>query len=201
MSQSPLRLILASQSPRRRELALAAGWDVVVAVPPAAAEDHALPRQPNEDIPAYVTRLARIKAAAVAERNPDKDRPILACDTVGEIDDLPLGKPQDISDARRMIMTISGRYHRVFTGVSLWLPDTTNSSGWHCQESCAKSIVYLEPMSNENVEAYLATGSWKGKAGSCGLQDGLLPLHLTSGSADTVIGLPVALVESLFNQR
>ena len=200
MSQSPLRLILASQSPRRQELALAAGWDVVVVAPPEAAEASALPRQPDEDMPTYVTRLARIKAAAVAECSSGRDRAILACDTVGEIDDQALGKPRNIIDAHRMIAAISGRSHRVFTGVSLWLPAASSPPCWHQREACAQSGVFLQPLSSEDIEAYIATGGWKGKAGGCGFQDGLLPLRLTSGSADTVVGLPVALVESLFHQ-
>ncbi len=201
MSQSPLQLILASQSPRRRELAVAAGWDVMVVVPPVEAEADALPQQSDEDIPTYVTRLARIKAAAVAECTSGRDRAILACDTVGEIDGQPLGKPQDIADARRMISAISGRPHRVFTGVSLWLPAAGGPLDWQHREACAASSVFLEPLSADAIEAYLATDGWKGKAGSCGFQDGLLPLRLTSGSADTVVGLPVALIESLFHQR
>ena len=197
MSQSPLRLILASQSPRRRELAFAAGWDVVVQPPPEAAEQTALPRQPAEDFAAFVIRLARTKAAAVASVTPPGDRAILACDTLGDLDNEPLGKPTDAADARRMITAISGRTHRVLTGVSLWLPCAATPAGWTVRDGCAESGIFMDQISEHAVDAYLATGAWGGKAGSCGLQDGLLPLHLINGTADTVVGLPVALIESL----
>ena len=197
MSQSPLRLILASQSPRRRELATAAGWDVVVQPPPEAAEQTALPQQPAEHFAAFVIRLARTKAAAVASVTPPGDRAILACDTLGDLDNEPLGKPTDAADARRMITAISGRTHRVLTGVSLWLPDAAAPSGWSVRDASAESSVFMDHLSEHAIDAYLATGAWRGKAGSCGLQDGLLPLRLINGTADTVVGLPVALIESL----
>ena len=201
MSQSPLRLILASQSPRRRELAIAAGWDIVVQPPPEAAEQTALPRQPAEDFAAFVIRLARTKAAAVASVTPPGDRAILACDTLGDLDNEPLGKPVDAADARRMITAIAGRTHRVLTGVSLWLPHAAAPTGWKIRDAYAESSIFMDQIPEHAIETYLATGAWRGKAGSCGLQDDLLPLRLIDGTADTVVGLPVALIESLARTR
>ena len=140
--------------------------------------------------------------------NPPK-RMILACDTLGEIDDIPLGKPADRAAAGRMIGALAGRVHRVVTGVSLWIPVATQSPAEAAQtaaesverytvyDAAAESLVLLEPLDAAAIEAYLDTEAWRGKAGSCGLQDGLLPLRLVSGTADTVVGLPVALVEQL----
>jgi septum formation protein len=213
----PLRLILASQSPRRHELASKAGWDVIVTAPPEQVEADAEPRGLNETISDYVVRLAHAKAAAVASSvttdSPAKrDRIILACDTLGEIDQIALGKPRDKADAADMIRRLSGRLHRVITGVSLWIPtapastlpspvtgraSTNAPDSYTVLNAVAESLVFMEPISPPALEAYLATNAWRGKAGSCGLQDGLLPLSLASGTADTVVGLPVSLVESL----
>ena len=213
----PLRLILASQSPRRHELASKAGWDVIVTAPPGHVEADAEPRGQNETINDYVVRLAHAKAAAVASsvamKSPAKrDRIILACDTLGEIDQIALGKPRDKADAADMIRRLSGRLHRVITGVSLWIPtdqfrispssatgrgSTDAPDSYTVINAVAESLVSMEPVSSAALEAYLATKAWRGKAGSCGLQDGLLPLSLASGTADTVVGLPVLLVESL----
>lgn len=217
--QSPLRFILASQSPRRRELASAAGWDVIVTPPPEHAEAEAEPRRPGETIGDFVARLADAKAAAVASSLvPDspaiQDRIILACDTLGEIDGVALGKPRDQAEAASMIRKLSGRIHRVVTGVSLWIPtdqsldspspaagepSTNLAASYTVLNAVAESSVLMEPVGPAAIDAYLTTNAWRGKAGSCGLQDGLLPLRLTSGTADTVVGLPVPLVERLID--
>jgi len=221
LPQSPLRIILASQSPRRRELASAAGWDVIVAPPPEHVEAEAEPRGRSETISDFVTRLAHAKAAAVASSLvPDspatQHRIVLACDTLGELDGVALGKPRNQAEAASMIRKLSGRLHRVLTGVSLWIPtdqspsspsptagepSTNLASSFTVLNAVAESSVFMEPVSRAAIEAYLLTEAWRGKAGSCGLQDGLLPLRLASGTADTVVGLPVPLVERLINQH
>jgi len=217
----PFRLILASQSPRRRELASRAGWDVIVTAPPEQVEADAEPQGPNETIPDYVARLAHAKAAAVASSlamdSPAKrGRIILACDTLGEIDQIALGKPRDKADAASMLRRLSGRLHRVVTGVSLWIPTdqlppspspatgrapTNSTAHYKVLNAVAESLVFMEPVSPAALETYLATNAWQGKAGSCGLQDGLLPLSLASGTADTVVGLPVSLIENLIAEH
>jgi len=133
MPSESFRVILASQSPRRRELAVAAGWDVIIAAPPDRVEATAQPQADHESLAAFVTRLAQAKAAAVEGHLPstlssDRDRMIIACDTLGEIDGIPLGKPRDRAEAAAMIKRLSGRQHRVVTGVSLWVP-AADSSG------------------------------------------------------------------------
>lgn len=184
---------------------------MIIAAPPDHVEATAPPQGPHETVGDLVTRLARTKAAAVAEnvsgdRSDVPDRMILACDTLGEIDDTPLGKPADRADAGRMINALAGRIHRVVTGVSLWIPSGTASRRqaadnvrrpYTIHDAVAESTVLMEPIDAKAIEAYLASEAWRGKAGSCGLQDGLLPLRLVSGTADTVVGLPVALVEQL----
>ena len=125
----PLRLVLASQSHRRRELAISSGWDITVLPPPEQAEASAPPRQTGETVAELVTRLAHVKASAVSRLLPQLEtRAILACDTVGEIEGSILGKPSDVHDARRMIEALSGKKHHVFTGVSIWFPETPNTN-------------------------------------------------------------------------
>ena len=166
---SPLKLILASQSRRRRELATSAGWDVTIIAPPEHAEASAPPLQLNETVPDFVTRLAHAKAAAVATRLPfSENRTILACDTVGEIEGVK-------ADTR--------------------VPQHSVTAG------CATSVVFMEPLQEKEIDDYLSTNEWCGKAGACGFQDGLLPLRLITGSADTVVGLPVEFIEQLVTKH
>ncbi len=205
MLPSPLKLILASQSHRRRELAISAGWDVTITPPPEYAEASAPPLQPGETVPTFVTRLAHAKAAAVSKQlSPLETRAILACDTVGEIEGVIFGKPTDAHDARRMIEALSGKKHQVFTGVSIWFPEPAEKN-WAdtslrqhiVTEGCAMSEVFMELLQKKEIDDYLATNDWRGKAGACGFQDGHLPLRLITGSADTVVGLPVEFIEQL----
>ncbi len=202
---SPLKLILASQSHRRRELATSAGWDVTIIPPPEYAEASAPPLQPGESVPTFVTRLAHAKAEAVSEQLPPSEtRAILACDTVGEIGGMICGKPTDAHDARRMIEALSGKKHQVFTGVSIWFPEpaeriraNTSPRQYRVAAGCAISEVFMELLQKKEIDDYLATNDWRGKAGACGFQDGHLPLRLISGSVDTVVGLPVEFIEHL----
>lgn len=182
---------------------------MIIAAPPDRVEATAQPQADHESLAAFVTRLAQAKAAAVEGHLPstlcsDRDRMIIACDTLGEIDGIPLGKPRDRAEAAAMIKRLSGRQHRVVTGVSLWVPAADSSTHTDAAPEAytiinchAESRVFMGPVTHQELEAYLETGAWRGKAGSCGLQDGLLPLQLVEGSADTVVGLPVSLIEQL----
>lgn len=200
-----MKLILASQSHRRRELATSAGWDITITPPPECAEASAPPLQPDETVQAFVTRLAHAKAEAVSKQLPPSEaRAILACDTVGEIGGVIFGKPTDTHDARRMIEALSGKKHQVLTGVSIWFPEPTerikaNTSPrqYHVKEGCAISEVFMELLPKKEIDDYLATNDWHGKAGACGFQDGRLPLRLITGSIDAVVGLPVKFIEQL----
>lgn len=205
----PLRLVLASQSHRRQELAISSGWDITVIPPPQQAEASAPPRQTGETVAELVTRLARIKASAVSRLLPQTEtRAILACDTVGEIEGSVLGKPRDAHDAQRMIEALSGKEHRVFTGVSIWFPETLNTNDPDTMprrytkiEGCASSEVFMGSLNKKEIDSYLATNQWRGKAGACGFQDGLLPLRLLEGTANNVVGLPVEFIEQLIRQH
>jgi septum formation protein len=187
-------IVLASRSPRRRELAEAAGWEVILSPPPDEAERSAPPRDPRETLEDYVLRLARAKAAAVAAAG--RTGTILACDTLSEVDGRPLGQATDAAEARRMLEALSGRRHRVVTGVCLWhFPELTPI------EATDESELEMGPLDASFLEWYLASGLWQGKAGACGFQDDRLPLRLIRGSASNVVGLPLELVSRMLADR
>jgi septum formation protein len=187
---SPRSIVLASRSPRRLELARREGWQVTVVEPPETAEADAPPRSPTESLAAYVRRLAAAKAAAVVATGVTGT--LLACDTLSEVDGAVLGKPTDRSDARRMLLALSGRKHRVVTGVCLW-----HRPGREPVFADCESLLAMEPLTAEFLDWYLASGLWEGKAGACGYQDERLPLRLVAGSESNVVGLPLELVRQM----
>jgi septum formation protein len=189
---SPRPIILASRSPRRLELARREGWLVTVAAPPEAAEADADPRGPDETLEHYVRRLAAAKAEAVAAAGVVGT--ILACDTLSEVDGAALGKPADRADARRMLLALSGRAHRVVTGVCLWQRPGGEPIAAHCE-----SLLAMDTLTDEFLDWYLASGLWEGKAGACGYQDERLPLRLVEGSESNVVGLPLELIRELLD--
>jgi len=196
LPESRRTIILASRSPRRLELARSAGWQVVVRPPDDGVESGQPPRAEHETLEAYVVRLARAKAGAVAATAPAREAraTIVACDTLSEVDGVTLGKPADASDARRMLLTLSGRRHRVITGVCVW-----GECGARL-EATAESSLEMDPLSEDFLDWYIASGLWQGKAGACGFQDERLPLRLVAGSPSNVVGLPLELLDDLIKQ-
>lgn len=164
-------------------------------VPPDEVERAAAGRLPHESLEAHVVRLARTKGVAVRDRlGPSLPGiSLIACDTLSEVDGEPLGKPADRDDARRMLAALSGRSHRVVSGVWLW-------SGGASLEGHAESILRMDPLDDAFLDWYLDTGLWQGKAGACGFQDVRLPLHLVSGSGSNVVGFPLELIRGLLNR-
>lgn len=189
--------MLASGSPRRAELARCEGWDFVITPPPETAETDAAPRAPAEPLEAFVIRLARAKAEAVVALGARGL--VLACDTLSEVEGLPLGKPVDRGDAERMLKSLSGRRHRVVSGVCLWPIDAAGQSG-EPLTGHAESELFMPPLSAAFIAGYLDTGLWQGKAGACGFQDGHVPLQLLAGSPSNVVGLPLELVRVLLGR-
>jgi len=186
--------VLASRSPRRLQLAIAEGWSVTVIEPPEEAEADAPPRSPDETLADYVRRLALTKARAVADapRAAPLEGIILACDTLAEVDGRLLGKPADRDDARRMLRELSGRRHRVVSGVCVWpRPEGPPRLG------DAESVLEMGDLTGEFLDWYLDSGMWIGKAGACGFQDERLPLRLVAGSPSNVVGLPLELVRDM----
>lgn len=180
------RLILASQSPRRRELLSLTGIPFEVDAP-EVDESCALGAREA------VLELSRRKALAAAARHPEKV--ILASDTLVAVDNLPLGKPAHEDDAFRMLRSLSGRWHQVYTGVCV-----ISATGDIHAEVDATDVRFGD-MSDEAIRAYIATGEPMDKAGAYALQ-GIAGLWIEEirGSHTNVIGLPLTLTRRLLER-
>lgn len=165
--------------------------------PPESVEENACPRTEAESLEAFVTRLAVAKAAAVVAAGASGL--VLACDTLSEVGGLTLGKPADRADARRMLEALSGKQHRVVSGVCLWAAGGDRGRIGPVTGH-AESTLFMPPLAQPFIEGYLATDLWRGKAGACGFQDGQVPLELIAGSPSNVVGLPVELVRELLGR-
>ena len=190
-----VRLILASASPRRQQLLREAGYKFIVD-PPEIDESF-----PSGMLPSDVARhLAEQKAKLIAARYPDKV--VLAADTVVAFGDRILGKPADEKEAREMLDLLSGTTHLVITGVCVI----------HLEENFqrlarAMSAVKMRFLSSNEMDRYIASNDWQGKAGGYGIQDvdnfpSELP-HLTpfvvrqAGSRSNIVGLPMRLTRQM----
>jgi len=181
-------LILASASPRRRELLTQAGFNF--RVHPAHIPEDLLA---GEDPIAYVTRLAREKAQAVYDQLAAAEPRIavLGADTTVTLDNHILGKPEDASDAARMLRLLSGRTHRVITGVSL-------VSAVGVETAAEVTAVQFLTLSDAEIEAYVATGEPMDKAGAYAIQGRAARwIPRIEGCYFNVVGLPIALVATL----
>ncbi len=190
-----MTLVLASASPRRRELLARLG--IPLEVIPADVDESVLP---GEDPVVYVGRIARLKAGVIASRINDLDgagaprRWVLAADTTVAVDKLILGKAESDDEAGRMLRALSGRTHQVFTAFVLARGFGTGSrEASRMHESIVKTDVTMVEMTEEVIADYVACREWVGKAGAYALQGiaGSL-VRSISGSVTNVIGLPVA---------
>jgi septum formation protein len=185
MSLTPPRLVLASASPRRQELLRDAGYTFTVS--PADVDESDYPRHLTPDELAEF--LAVAKANAVAARfasNNDDDVVVLAADTVVALGDRVLGKPADADDARQMLCTLGGTTHRVITGVAV-----TRPAAGFARQSRVVSSVHMRALSNGEVEAYVASNQWQGKAGGYGIQDDDPFVTRIAGCHTNIVGLPM----------
>jgi len=198
-------LVLASASPRRRELLTQIGLSFQVH-PANIPEDP----YPDEDPTAYVTRLAREKAQAVfaeitgapslasgttesTKQGLDDRSPqvVLGADTTVTLDNLILGKPENPADAARMLRLLSGRTHRVITGVALVTPHSVQSA------ASVTSVTFL-PLTEAEITAYVATGEPMDKAGAYAIQGRAARwIPRIEGCYFNVVGLPLSLVSTL----
>jgi nucleoside triphosphate pyrophosphatase len=178
-----MRFILASSSPRRRELLASVGVDFDV-VPSHVPEEH----QPGEAPEEYVARLSREKANAIGEQHPS--RWIIAADTTVLLGEQLLEKPLDQHDAVRMLSLIAGRTHTVYTGVTL-----QNTERKYHDTRVAESEVRMLPLPPEDVEWYVRTGEPMDKAGAYAVQGiGAMFIDSIHGSYTNVVGLPLAML-------
>jgi septum formation protein len=181
------RLILASGSLGRRELLKRAGFAFEVRpthIDEPTGEGFGDPRT-------YVHTVAWLKAAAAARQNPEGL--ILTADTVGWLDGQVIGKPADEADARRILNTLGGRIHELWTGVVLWRrPDDWQ---WCWQE---KSMVSFKKLSAAELDDYLATRTWQGCSGAYAVKEKNDPfVTIVEGSMSNVIGLPMETLEKV----
>lgn len=183
-----MKLVLASQSPRRRELLLKMGYSFEVVV--SQYEEVIDPKWSVEDVP---QNLALHKAKEVYNRIPGENI-VIGCDTIVTIDDEILGKPKDREDALRMLKKLAGREHRVISGLCVITPKKT---------CLTKEISYVKfkRMSESDIEDYVSTGEPMDKAGGYGIQ-GIACKYIEGyrGSYNNIVGLPTeALTEILKN--
>ncbi len=184
------RLILASASPRRRELMTQAGYafDVVV----ADVDEAALPTAGRDPV-RQAEFLALAKARDVARRYPD--RIVIGADTVVDFQGRTIGKAADAADAARITRMIFSAPHRVITGLALlWVQRNIEIVRSDI------TIVYPRPMTPEQLDRHIAGGTWEGKAGAYAIQEGgdAFIDHI-DGSFTNVIGLPMELLERLLD--
>jgi septum formation protein len=185
------RLILASASPRRRELLAQAGY--IFEVQPAHVNEDL---RPDEDPIAYVVRLAREKAqsvfAEISSTGPaSPPAVVLGADTTVTLDSHILAKPEDAADAARTLRLLSGRTHRVITGVAL-------ASAKGIEVAAEVTGVQFLTLNDNEIAAYIATGEPMDKAGAYGIQGFAAKwIPRIEGCYFNVVGLPLALVNTM----
>ena len=183
-----MRIILASKSPRRRELLckLTTDFDIVV-------------RDVDESLPSGLppvrgVELLAVRKGAAVRADVGDSAMIISSDTLVELDGVPLGKPQDALDAKRMLKSLSGRCHNVHTGVAVHYRGMVYSGS-------ETTRVYFREISDEEIDSYIATGEPMDKAGAYGIQ-GLGGKFVSNydGDFDTVVGLSLKLTEKLIEE-
>ena len=185
-----MKLILASGSPRRREL-MEMLCPENLEIVPAVGEEAADPALPPDEL---VKALSRAKAAEVQSRCAAPDDAVIGADTVVALDGAVLGKPRDKADARRMLRALSGRTHTVYTGVTVL-------RGAQSLSHAERTEVRFRALSDEEIERYIATGEPMDKAGAYGAQGyaSLFVEHL-DGDFFNVMGLPLCALGKLLKQ-
>ena len=178
-------IILASASPRRQELLRQIGctFRVVVSDAQELSENGLLPEK-------LAAENARRKAEDVAAKE-GSNRPVLGADTVVAVDEMILGKPKDEADAVRMLRLLSGRQHFVFTGIAL-------AYRGEVYEDVVRTAVWMDTLSEKEIDAYIATGEPMDKAGAYAVQGRAAKfIPRIDGSFSNVVGLPLHAVKTL----
>jgi septum formation protein len=189
-----MKLILASASPRRRDLLTACA--IPFQIIPAAIDEQPFPYERAEG---YVRRLALAKADTVAQHYPDAV--VLGADTIVTIDDLLLGKPQTPDVARQMLNRLSGREHKVITGVAVVAGRAAERSGYPYAQEVVASRVLMRHFTAATIEWYIATGEPLDKAGAYAVQGlGAALVERVEGSYTNALGLPVTETLALLGQ-
>ena len=188
LESSPVKLILASNSPRRRQLLALTGWSFIVSV--ANVDESQLENELPSD---YVLRLAEMKARAISA---DADSFILASDTTVVDGSDILGKPQDDAEAVTMLTRLRGRTHQVYTGVAL----LRTSDDSLLTDLCVTDVP-MRNYSDDEMHAYVATGDPLDKAGAYAIQHpDFRPVASMNGCYASVMGLPLCHVARMMRK-
>ena len=190
------KIILASGSPRRKELLSQIGLSFTVRV--SEADEHTEETKPEK----LVCILSERKTLAVWDELTEEEKKesiLIGADTVVAVDDRILGKPADETEAFRMIKLLQGRSHQVYTGVTILrqgglqsFEDETNTCGIQKKQFFEKTDVLVYPMSEEEITAYVKTGEPLDKAGAYGIQGSFAAyIQGINGDYSNVVGLPV----------
>ena len=178
------RIILASQSPRRRQLLGQLGLEDFTILVPDVDESYDPALSPEE----IVSSICRRKARAARDMADDGEAIIIAADTMVFLDGLRLGKPHSREEVRAMLRSLSGREHQVCTGVTVCRGDRADTR-------CESTAVHFRPLTDREIESYIDTGEPMDKAGAYGIQGlGALFVEGIRGDYCNVMGLPLFLL-------
>lgn len=180
-----MKLILASNSPRRKELL--SKLDYPFEIIPSGVEENSTASEPTQ----LVQELAKLKATDVFNKHPDCV--VLGCDTVVDFNGEIMGKPRDHADASRMLHALSGKTHFVHTGVCILSP----VGEW---QFCDSTEVHFRNLSEKEIADYVNSGEADGKAGAYGIQDDSQFAKSFTGDFDNVVGLPVYRVKGILDK-
>lgn len=185
----PTRIILASNSPRRKELLTQIGLSFTVA--PADVDESVLPGELPET---YAARVAFDKARIAAERAGEGI--VIAADTIVALGDSILGKPRDGRDAEAMLKQLSGKEHRVVTAIAVIDASTAKSV-----TRISATKVWFRGLTEREIAVYVATGEPMDKAGAYGIQErGALLVEKIEGCYSNVVGLPLSLLGEMLKE-
>jgi septum formation protein len=189
------RLILASSSPRRRELLTSLGLPFEVIKPDVNEESFQLGHLAPADV---VKFLSRTKAQEVFKYHPDAL--VIGADTIVVLGGQVFGKPKDEADAFRMLNALQGTVHEVYSGITVFHPvESPDRSSFACEALCTK--VTMRPLSPDAIHAYIATGEPMDKAGAYAIQGyGSTLIEKIDGCYFNVVGMSLYLLERLFEQ-
>jgi septum formation protein len=198
MSQLPI--ILASGSPQRKRLMNEAGYEIAVMPPDESAESGLCSQCGPAEL---VLDLAVRKAIDVvtrlrAEGQPTEPTLLIACDTVAECEGTILGKPRDENHARSMLEHLRGKRHRVYSGLCLWVLAGDKKKAPHTR--IAITELQMDDLTDAEIDEYIDSDMWRGKAGAFGYQDRPGWLQIVAGSESNVIGLPMELLAQMIGE-
>lgn len=191
------QFVLASQSPRRRQLLTEAGYRFEVMPPPVSEP----PLGSHANPPQLAEALAYFKACSVLGERPD--RIVLAADTIVACCDQLLGKADDEAHARKMLTMLSGSRHQVITGLAILVPVCPDQPPGPQERLLASDVTHvtMRPLTPAEIDGYVASGEWRDKAGAYAIQEtGDAFIEKIEGSWSNVVGLPMELLERLFGQ-